>query len=248
MQNSNRQQISVVLILGYVFAALAFVMLFFSPFGPLDSSVIPVHPIGWAGIFVFLAMVCIYSQKYQRTKESFWFILVLMFFPVLISDLYFFPIPEIMGFGMGEWMGAQLLVCFVCFSVVANVKAIRYFNWSMLLLFPLVVVMYLYPQSELSAPLLSLSIISLFVIAVTLSYYAYVRKEYLLIFGVILNFIVSMPIPNMYIIAGFIPFGWDQPLMAVITDRIAIFGRILMVISWPVLVTLLTKSRNLDQL
>jgi hypothetical protein len=44
-----------------------------------------------------------------------------------------------------------------------------------------------------------------------------------------------MPIPNMYIISGLIPFGWNQPLMAVVTDRIAIFGRILMVLSLPVM-------------
>jgi hypothetical protein len=222
-------------------------MLFFSPFGPISSSLIPFHPMGWAGIFVFLAMVARYSQKYQETKDNFWFILALMFLPVLLSDLYFFPIPEIMGFGMAEWMGVQVLVCFTCFAVVSKVKVIKYSNMAMLLLFPPAAAMYIFPQSALSIPLLSLSIIFLIVIAATLSYYAFLRKEYLLVLGVILNFVVSMPIPNMYIISGFIPFGWDQPLMAVITDRIAIFGRILMVVSWPTLVTFLAKTRNIDK-
>src|SRR5665647_963631 len=103
-----------------VFAALAFAMLFFSPFGPIRSSLIPFHPMGWAGIFVFLAMITCYSQKYQESKDNFWFILALMFFPVLISDLYFFPIPEIMGFGMAEWMGVQALVCFISFTAVSK--------------------------------------------------------------------------------------------------------------------------------
>lgn len=190
---------------------------------------------GWAGMFVFLAMLCWYGHNYQQTKDNFWFILALMFLPVLVSDLYFFPIPEISGFGMAGWMGVQLLVCFVCFTVASEVKVIKYSHTAMLLLFPSAVVMYIFPQSALSIPLLSLSIIFLIVIAATLSYYAFLRKEYFLVFGAILNFVVSMPIPNMYIISGFIPFGWNQPLMAVVTDRIAIFGRILMVLSLPMM-------------
>ena len=219
----------------FIFAAVAFIMLFFSPFGPISSRFIPFHPMGWAGMFVFLAMICWYGHKYQQTKDNFWFILALIFLPVLVSDLYFFPIPEIMGFGMAGWMGVQVAVCFVCFAVVSKVKAIKYSHLTMLLLFPPAVVMYIFPQSALSTPLLSLSIIFLIVIAATLSYYAFLRKEYFLILGVILNFVVSMPIPNMYIISGFIPFGWTQPLMAVVTDRIAIFGRILMVVSLPMI-------------
>jgi len=218
-----------------VFAALAFAMLFFSPFGPISSSFIPFHPIGWAGIFVFLAMVICYSQKYQESKDNFWFILALMFFPVLLSDLYFFPIPEIMGFGMAEWMGGQVVVCFVCFAVVSKVKVLRYSNLSMLLLLPIAAVLDIFPQLGLSAILVILSFMFVVVIAVTLSYYAFLYKEYLLILGVILNFLVSVPIPNLYIITGFLPFGWTQPLMAVVTDRIAIFGRILMVLSLPMM-------------
>jgi len=71
------------------------------------------------------------------------------------------------------------------------------------------------------------------VIAVTLSYYAFLYEDYLLILGVILIFLVSVPVPNLYIITGFLSFGWTHPLMAVVTDRIAIFGRILMVLSLP---------------
>ena len=213
-----------------IFAALAFAMIFFSPFGPINSSFIPFHPIGWAGIFVYLAMITCYSQKYQETKNNFWFILALMFFPVLISDLYFFPIPEIMGFGMAAWMGVQVVVCFVCFAFVSKVKVLRYSNLSMLLLLPIAGVLYMFPQLGFSTILVILSFMFVGVIAVTLSYYAFLYKEYLLILGVILNFLVSVPIPNLYIMTGFLPFGWTQPMMAVVTDRIAIFGRILMVL------------------
>jgi len=236
----KKPKIQSVLVL--VFAALAFAMLLFSPFGPISSSLIPFHPIGWAGIIVFLAMVTYYSQRYQESKDNFWFILALMFFPVLISDLYFFPIPEIMGFGMAGWMGVQVAVCFVCFAIMSKVKVLRYSNLSMLLLFPIAVVLYIFPQLGLSAILLILSFMFVVVIAVTLSYYAFLYKEYLLILGVILNFLVSVPIPNLYIITGFLPFGWTQPLMAVITDRIAIFGRILMVLALPALSVQIKKS------
>jgi len=232
-------------VLVLIFAALAFVMLLFSPFGPISSSFIPFHPIGWAGIFVFLAMVTFYSQKYEESKDNFWFILALMFFPVLISDLYFFPIPEIMGFGMAEWMGVQVAVCFVCFAVVSKVKVLRYSNLSMLLLLPIAVVLYIFPQLGLSAILLTLSFMFVVVIAVTLSHYAFLYKEYLLILGVILNFLVSLPIPNLYIITGFLPFGWTQPLMAVVTDRIAIFGRILMVLSLPMMQDFVQHLKNI---
>jgi hypothetical protein len=228
-----------------VFAALAFAMLFFSPFGPIRSSLIPFHPMGWAGIFVFLAMVTCYSRKYQESKDNFWFISALMFFPVLISDLYFFPIPEIRGFGMAEWMGVQVAVCFVCFAVVSKVKVLRYSNLSMLLLFPIAGVLYIFPQLGFSAILVILSFMIVVVIAVTLSYYAFLYKEYVLILGVILNFLVSVPIPNLYIITGFLPFGWTQPFMAVVTDRIAIFGRILMVLSLPMMQDFVQRLKNI---
>lgn len=231
-------------VLFLVFAALAFVMIFFSPFGPISSRFILFHPMGWAGIFVFLAMITCYSQKYQESKDNFWFILALMFFPVLISDLYFFPIPEIMGFGMAGWMGVQVAVCFVCFAVVSKVKVLRYSNLSMLLLFPIAVVLYIFPQLGLSAILVILSIMIVVVIAVTLSYYAFLHKEYLLILGVILNFLVSLPIPNLYGITGFLPFGWTHPMMAVVTDRIAIFGRILMVLSLPMMREFAVSLKN----
>jgi hypothetical protein len=84
------------------------------------------------------------------------------------------------------------------------------------------------------------------VMTVTLSYYAFLRKEYLLIVGIFLNFIVTGLIVTLYLITGFLPFGWSQPLMAVVTDRVAIFGGILMLISWPNLVKS-AKTRNLDK-
>jgi hypothetical protein len=232
---AKHRGISPLSILTVVFASLSFSMIFFSPFGPIDSSFIPFHPMGWAGIFVYLAMITCYCQKYQKSKDDFLFILALMFFPVLLSDLYFFPIPEIMGFGMAAWMGGQVVVCFVCFAIVSKVKVLRYSNLSMLLLLPIAAVLYIFPQLGFSAILVILSFMFVVVIAVTLSYYAFLYKEYLLILGVILNFLVSVPIPNLYIITGFLPFGWTQSLMAVVTDRIAIFGRILMVFSLPMI-------------
>lgn len=219
--------------LALAFVAVAFAMLFFSPFGPISSKFIPFNPMGWAGILVYLAMVICYSQKYEASKDNFWLILTLVFFPVLISDLYFFSIPSTIGNGMTEWMGVQVAVCFICFAVFSRVKALKYTNLSMLLLLPVAALLYLFPQLGLSTFLVALSFIFVGVIAVTLSYYAYLRKEYILVIGVILNFLVSMPIPNLYIITGIIPFGWTQPLMAVLTDRIAIFGRILMALPLP---------------
>ena len=76
-------------------------------------------------------------------------------------------------------------------------------------------------------------LIYLVVIAVTLSYYSFFQKEYLLIVGLFLNFIVANLIATLYFSYGILLFSWSQPLMAVITDRIAIFGRILMVLNLP---------------
>ena len=188
------------------------------------------HPMGWAGIFVYLAMLTCYSQKYRESKDNFWFILALIFFPVLISDLYFFPIQTIYGFDMALWMGVQVAVSVISFAVMSKAKVLRYANLSMLLLLPIAVILYVIPQLGLSAFLVLLSYMFVVVIAATLSYYAFLRKEYLLILGVILNFLVSIPIPNLYTITGILPFGWSQPFMAVVTDRIALFGRILMVV------------------
>jgi hypothetical protein len=111
-------------------------------------------------------------------------------------------------------------------------------------LLPLAGASYLFPALGMSTFLIVTSYVFGVVISATLSYYAYRRREYILIVGAILNFLVSMPIPMLYIAAGIIPFGWTQPLMAVITDRIAIFGRILMVISLPALIGFLAQKRN----
>jgi hypothetical protein len=241
---ANLQGISSLSILAAIFVALSFSMLLFSPFGPIDSSIIPFHPMGWAGIFVFIAMLCAYSQKYQQTKDNFWFILALMFFPVLLSDLYFFPIQPVFGFGMGEWMGVQVLVCFACFTAVSKVGAFRYSNLAMLLLLPFAGAIYFFPDLVLSFLLIPISYLFGFVITASLSYFAYQRKEYVLILGAFLNFLLSIPIPMMYISIGYIPFGWTQPLMAVVTDRIAIFGRILMVVSLPSLILFVKKRKS----
>jgi hypothetical protein len=243
-QIATSQKWNALSVLALIFAAVAFIMLFFSPFGPISSRFIPFHPMGWAGMFVFLAMLCGYGHKYQQTKDNFWFILALMFFPVLLSDLYFFPIPTILGFGMGEWMGVQSLITFVSFTIMSKAKVLRYSNLGMLFILPVSGIAYFFPKLGLSIFLMATAYVFGVVVAATLSYYAYKRKEYFMIVGAILNFLVSMPIPMLYIAAGYIPFGWTQPLMAVVTDRIAIFGRILMVVSLPALTGFLAKKRN----
>lgn len=222
-------------------------MLFFSTYGPLNGSVIPFHPMGWAGMFVFLAMICAYNHRYQKTKDNFWFILALMFFPVLLSDLYFFPIPPVLGFGMAEWMGVQTLITLVCFTVVCKAKVLRYSNLALLMFLPLSAAAFWFPKLGLSTFLMATAYVGGVVVSATLSYFAYKRKEYFLIVGAVLNFLVSMPIPTLYLAGGYIPFGWNQEMMAVVTDRIAIFGRILMVVSWPALAGFWAKTRRLDR-
>ena len=227
------QKFNVQSILVLIFAALAFAMIFFSPFGPINSSFIPFHPIGWAGIFVYLAMVTGYSQKYQKSKDDFWFILALIFFPLTISNLYFFPIPEFLGLGMFGWGVVMIAVCFICFVIFSKVKIFKYSNLLMLMLFPLFVAVWKFPQLGVPSAFSFLALLFIIVVTVTLSYYSFLRKEYLLIAGIFLNFIVTGLIVTLYLISGFLPFGWSQPLMAVITDRIAIFGGILMVLELP---------------
>jgi len=233
LQKWNAQSIPVL-----IFVALAFVMLFFSSFGPLSSSIIPFNPIGWAGIFIYLAMVLCYSQKYEKSKDVFWFILTLIFFPLLISDLYFFPIPKLLGLGMFEWGGIHVAVCFICFIIFSKVKILRFTNLLMLILFPAFAAAFEFPQLVPSAfrfLLLLYLVAAVVVVAISLSYYSYLHKEYLLIVGIFLNFIVTGSIVILYLTTGFLPFGWSGPLMAVITDRISIFGRILMVLSLPMM-------------
>lgn len=166
-----------------IFASLAFAMLFFSPFGPISSRFIPFHPMGWAGIFLFFAMLTYFSQRYQESKDIFWFILVLVFFPNFISDLYFFPIPKILGFGMIEWMGVQYAVCFLCFVVFSKVKVLRYTHLLMLILLPVAIVAYLFPELWLYLEFQFLAFLYIGVVGVSLSYYAFLRKEYLVIGG-----------------------------------------------------------------
>lgn len=204
--------------------------MFFSPFGPIDSSLIPFHPIGWAGIFVYLAMITCYSQKYQKSQDDFWFILALVFFSLAISNLYFFPIPEFLGLGMFGWDVVMLAVCFICFVIFSKVKILKYSSFLMLILFPLFVAVWKFPRLGVPSAFSFLALLFIVVMTVSLSYYAFLRKEYFLIAGIFLNFIFTGLIVTLYLITGFLPFGWSQPLLAVITDRVAIFGGILMVV------------------
>lgn len=71
----------------------------------------------------------------------------------------------------------------------------------------------------------------LVVTACSLSYYAYQQKNHLFIIGAVLNFMIANAIVVLYFVTGRIIFGWEHLFMAVVTDRIAIFGRILMALS-----------------
>jgi MFS family permease len=244
---AKQQKTSPLSIMAAIFASLSFSLIFFSSLGPISGSYIPFHPMGWAGMFVFLAMLCAYSYRYQQTKDEFWFILALMFFPVLLSDLYFFPIPPVLGLGMAEWMGVQSIITFICFTIVSKNKMLKYSNLGILLILPIAGAAYFFPKLGLSTFLMASGYFFGVVVSATLSYFAYKRKEYFLIVGAVLNFLVSMPIPMLYIADGYIPFGWNHEMMAVVTDRIAIFGRILMVVSWPALAAFWAKNRNLDK-
>jgi hypothetical protein len=87
-------------------------------------------------------------------------------------------------------------------------------------------------------------LLSMVTITVTLGYYAYQRTEYLIMVGLVLNFIFTGFNIGLYSANGILLFGWSQPFMAVVTDRVSVFGRILMVASWPALAAFWAKSRN----
>jgi hypothetical protein len=178
-------------------------------------------------------MLVYFSQRYHESKDIFWFILASVFFPNFISDLYFFPIPKILGFGMVEWMGVQYAVCFLCFVVFSKVKVLRYTHLLMLMLLPVAIVAYLFPELGLYLGFQFLALLYIGVVGVSLSYYAFLRKEYLVIVGVVLNFMVANTIAGLYVVSGILLFGWTQPFMAFATDRVATFGRILLVLLLP---------------
>jgi hypothetical protein len=144
-------------------------------------------------------MLCLFSQKYCESKDVFWLILALIFFPNFISDLYFFPIPKIFGLGMVEWMGVQMVVSLLCFTIYSRVKILKYVNLSLLLLFPVTAVAYLFPQFSLSSEVMVISSL-LFVIVngCSLLYYTILRKEYLIMSGAILNFLIANVIAGLF--------------------------------------------------
>jgi len=215
----------------YVLSIAAFVLLFFSPFGPINEKFIPYHPIGWAGIFTYFAMILSFNRRFEETKDNFWLIVAAGFFPLLISDLYFFPIPTFYGFGMLEWAGLQFIVFpfgFICYS---QNRSLKYSNLAILMLFPLMAAAFLFGENTFLSPFKTLVLLVLVVMAFSLSYYAYQQRNYLFIVGTVLNFMIANVISVLYVITGTIVFGWEHLFMAVITDRIAIFGRILMALS-----------------
>jgi hypothetical protein len=207
-------------------------MLFFSPFGPFDDQLIPYHPIGWAGIFIYFAMILSFKQKFKVTKDLFWFVVALGFFPLFISDLYFFPIPRLLGFGMLEWAGTQFVVFFVSFALSSRVRVLRYTNLVMLILLPVAIVVWFSPdQNGLLNAFRLVPLLFLFVTTLSLSYYSLQQRDYLFIVGTVLNFMIANVISTLYATTGSLAFGWSQLFMAVVTDRVAIFGRILMALN-----------------
>jgi len=211
-----------------ILVTTAFVLLFLSPFGPISDRLVPYHPIGWAGVFTFFAMILSFNHKYRETKDDFWFIVAAGFFPLLISDLYFFPIPKVFGLGMLEWAGAQFIVLSLGLVYYSQSRILKYSNLAILILFPLTGVAFLSEENAFLSPFKILPIFALVVIACSLSYYAYQQKNYLFIIGTVLNFMIANAVVVLYLITGVIAFGWEHLFMAAITDRIAIFGRILM--------------------
>lgn len=204
-------------------------MLFFSPFGPISDRLIPYHPMGWAGMFTYLAMILSYDEKYEETNDVFWFIVAVGFFPMLVSDLYFFPIPKVLGFGMLEWAGTQFVVFFVYFILSSRSRALRYTNLMMLMLVPIVAVAWFFTnQWPVLCAFRAVALLFPFVTALSLSYPSFLQNEYLFIVGTFLNFVVANVISTLYATTGILAFGWSQPFMAVVTDRMAIFGRIMM--------------------
>lgn len=215
-----------------ILSIIAFGLLFFSPFGPINDKFVPYHPIGWAGICTYFAMLLSFSCKYKKTKDNFWLIVTAGFFPLLISDLYFFPIPKVFGLGMLEWAGVQFIVFLLGFIIYTKLRMLRYSNLIMLILTPIIGMATLSPDENMFlTPFKILSLLFLIVTACSLSFYAFQQKNYLFIIGVVANFMIANVIVTIYFATGVIVFGWEHLFMAVITDRIAIFGRILMTLS-----------------
>lgn len=126
-----------------ILSVTALVLLFFSPFGPISDEFVPYHPIGWAGIFTYFAMILSFSSKYRDTEDNFWLIISAGFFPLLISDLYFFPIPKFYGLGMLEWAGVQFIVFSLGFIYYSQNRLLEYSNLAILILSPLTAVAFL---------------------------------------------------------------------------------------------------------
>ncbi|MFQ6064725.1 MAG: hypothetical protein ACE5L6_04535 [Candidatus Bathyarchaeia archaeon] len=128
----------------YVLLTGAFVLLLFSPYGPVSDEFVPYHPIGWAGILTYLGMLLSFSGKYNEVEDDFWLIVAAGFFPLLISDLYFFPIPRFFGLGMLEWAGLQFIIFPLGFIFYSRIRALRFSNLAILVLSPLIAAAILY--------------------------------------------------------------------------------------------------------
>ena len=93
----------------------------------------------------------------------------------------------------------------------------------------------MFPELGLSLEFQVLALLFIGVVGVSLSFYAFLRKEYLVIVGVVLNFMVANTITGLYVVSRILLFGWTHLFMVVVTDRITTFGRLLLVLSLPMM-------------
>jgi hypothetical protein len=176
-------------------------------------------------------MVLSFDQKYRTTNDLFWLIVIAGFFPLLISDLYFFPLPRFLGLGMFEWAAFQAIVFPLGFIYYSKNKLVKYSNLAILLIFPLVATAFIFKENPILSPFRISAIPMLIVPTYSLSYYAFQQKNYLFIVGAIMNFMIANAIVVLHLATGWIAFGWSHLFMAVVTDRIAVSGKVLMALS-----------------
>jgi hypothetical protein len=214
----------------YIFSTISFILLFFSPFGPIKLGG-PIgsfwHPIGWAGSLVYFATVLAFSNAYFKTKDKFWLVLIVGFTPLFISAWYFFPMPlKIFGWGMLMWAGVHLSILSLGLAIYSKIRPIRYSNLIMFLISPWII-----PAALSGEPLGAIGLIWPFILTYSLAYYVLKQKNYLFVLGTILKFIANL------IVAYTLITGTVTHLSGIITDRIAVFGRILMTLSVVILNT-----------
>lgn len=90
---------------------------------------------------------------------------------------------------------------------------------------------FIFKENPILSPFKLLSIPMLIVPTYSLSYYAFQQRNYMFIVGAIMNFMIANAIVVLHLATGWIAFGWSRLFMAVVTDRIAVSGKVLMVLA-----------------